>query len=230
MKALFRLCGLVLLSVGLPAAHGQLAPPLKVASISIQHIGPGQASDEFIRANIRVKVGDPYRTAAVDDDVHSLYATGLFYNIRITDQITNDGVALTYIVQYKPKLTQIKFEGNQRYKDSKLRKKLTSKVGAPLDERKLFTDCQEIQKLYQKKGYPGTRVKYVVNIDENAGRGTATFVVTESPKIRIEDVEFVGARAFTERKLRHVIKTRRHWMFSWITGSGVFKDEQFEDD
>jgi outer membrane protein insertion porin family len=230
MKALFRLCGLVLLSVGLPAAHGQLAPPLKVASITIQHIGPGQASDEFIRANIRVKVGDPYRTAAVDDDVHSLYATGLFYNIRITDQITNDGVALTYIVQYKPKLTQIKFEGNQKYKDSKLRKKLTSKVGAPLDERKLFTDCQEIQKLYQKKGYPGTRVKYVVNIDENAGRGTATFVVTESPKIRIEDVEFVGARAFTERKLRHVIKTRRHWMFSWITGSGVFKDEQFEDD
>jgi outer membrane protein insertion porin family len=69
-----------------------------------------------------------------------------------------------------------------------------------------------------------------LNIDENAGRGTATFEVTESPKIRIEEMEFVGARAFPQKKLRKAIKTRRHWMFSWITGSGVLKDEQFEDD
>src|SRR5204862_718042 len=31
-------------------------------------------------------------------------------------------------------------------------------------------------------------------------------------------------------ELRKVIKTKKHWMFSWLTGRGVFKDEQFEDD
>ena len=187
-------------------------------------------SDELIRANIRVKAGDPYRVAAVDDDVRSLYATGLFYNIRVTDEIIAEGVVVTYIVQGKPRLTDIKFSGNTKYKDAKLRKKLTSKVGEPLDEQKLFTDTQEILKMYQKAGYPGTQVKYVPSIDENAGRGSATFQIIESPKIRITDVEIVGANAFSERKLRKVIKTRRHWMFSWITSSGVFKDEQFEDD
>jgi outer membrane protein insertion porin family len=230
MKFLFRVCGLLLLLVCQPAAWGQFGSSLKVAQTEIKHVGPTQASDDLIRANIRVKPGDLYRTAAVDDDVRNLYATGFFYNIRVTTDTGTNGVVVTYIVQGKPKLTDIQFQGNTKYKDAKLRKKLSSKAGDPLDERKLFTDSQEIQKLYQKAGYPGTQVKYVLSIDENAGRGAATFEITESPKIRINDVEFVGAQAFSEGKLRKVLKTRRHWMFSWITGSGVFKDEQFEDD
>ena len=236
MKLLFRLCGLLLLWSWLPAARGQFSSPpnsssLKIAKIEIKHVEKvPSVSDEMVRANIRVKVGDPYRTAAVDDDVRGLYATGQFYNIRVTDETTADGVILTYILQGNPLLAEVRFEGNTKFSNAKLRKKLTSKTGVALVESKLFTDSQEIQKLYQKKGYPGTQVKYVLNIDENAGRGTATFQVTESPKIRVTDVEFIGAQAFSESKLRKSIKTRRHWMFSWITGSGVFKDEQFEDD
>ena len=43
-------------------------------------------------------------------------------------------------------------------------------------------------------------------------------------------MDFVGAKAFPQKKLRKVIKTRKHWMFSWLTGSGVFKDDQFDED
>ena len=229
MKFPFRFCGLIFLLVWLPAVQGQFMP-LKVAKVQIQYVGPSTVSEELIRANIRVKPGDPYRAAAVDDDVRNLYATGLFYNIRVTDQSTADGVTLTYVVQPKPKLTDIRFQGNSKYKDAKLRKKLVSKVGEPLDDRKLFTDAQEIQKRYQKAGYPGTLVKYIPSIDENSGRGSVTFAITESPKIKVDDVKFDGATAFSQGKLRRVLKTRRHWMFSWITGGGVFKDDQFEED
>ncbi|MFO1478402.1 MAG: outer membrane protein assembly factor BamA [Verrucomicrobiota bacterium] len=233
MKFLSRVLGFFLALLCLPTAQAQFLPAsasLKVAKIEIKHVGPAQVSDDLIRANIRIKTGDVYRAMAVDDDIRNLYATGLFYNIRVTDETTAAGVVLTYLLQAKPKLTEIRFAGNTKFSDNKLKKKVTSKVGEPLDERKLFTDCQSIQDMYQKKGYPGTQVKYVPNIDETAGRGSVTFQVTESPKIRIEDVEFVGANAFTERKLRSVLKTRRHWWLSWLTGSGVFKDEQFEDD
>ena len=100
-----------------------------------------------------------------------------------------------------------------------------------MNARKLFTDAQDIQKLYQKKGYPRSEVKYTFTIDENAGRATATFRDQgKDPKVKIIKVEFVGAQAFSEKKLRKVIKTRAHWMFSWITGSGVLKDEQFDED
>ena len=69
-----------------------------------------------------------------------------------------------------------------------------------------------------------------MNIDELAGRGTVTFEITETPKIKIKQVEFIGAAAFPQKTLRKEIKTRQHWMFSWITGSGVFKEDEFEDD
>src|SRR5664280_3334091 len=100
MKLLFRLCGGLLLLAWLPVASGQLSPP-KVAKVELKHVGPATANDELIRANIRVKPGDPYRTAAVDDDVRELYATDLFSDIRVTDETSPDGVLLTYIVVEK---------------------------------------------------------------------------------------------------------------------------------
>ncbi|HET7625422.1 MAG TPA: outer membrane protein assembly factor BamA [Verrucomicrobiae bacterium] len=228
MKSLFRLFGL-LLFLSLSSAWAQTSV-YKVSKIDIKHVGPAKASDELIRANIRVKVGDPYLPAAVDDDVRNLYATGQFYNIRVAVNPNTNGLELTYVLQGKPRLTEISFQGNTKYSDRKLRKKLTSKIGEPLDEQKLFTDCREIQKMYQTAGYPGTEVKYVLNIDANAGTGTATIEIKESQKIRIVDVVFVGAHAFSQKELRKVLKTRRHWMFSWITRSGVFKEDQFQDD
>lgn len=229
MKVLLRLCGFLLLLAGAPGAWAQLSAA-KVARIEIQHVGPPSVSDALIRANIRVKPGDTYLPEAVNDDIRSLFATGLFYNVRVSSSNAPDGIVLTYIVQGNPRLTEIKFHGNKKFNEAKLRKTISAKVGEPFNERKLFTDDQEIQKLYQKKGYPRTEVKYTYTIDENAGRASATFEIKESPKIRIVAVEFRGAQAFPQKRLRKVIKTRRRWMFSWITGSGVLKDEQFEED
>jgi outer membrane protein assembly factor BamA len=97
----------------------------------------------------------------VDDDVRTLYSTGLFYNIRVAEERTPLGVSLIYVVQGKPTLTDIRFEGNKKYSGRKLLRKVTSKTGEPLNEQKLFTDSQEIQKMYQKAGYQKTEVKAV---------------------------------------------------------------------
>src|SRR6516165_11877231 len=206
MKVLLRLWGLCLLLAWPPMVPAQLSA-IKISKVEIQHVGPASVGDELIRANIRVKAGDNYLPAAVDDDVRNLYATGLFYNVRVAAANSPDGMVLTYIVQGNPRLTEIKFQGNKKFTDAKLRKTASAKVGEPFNERKLFTDSQEIQKLYQKKGYPRTEVKYTFTIDENAGRATATFEIKESPKVRISDVEFVGAQAFTQKRLRKIIKT-----------------------
>src|SRR5437773_12575165 len=99
---------ILFLSLASTPARAQVSG--KISKIEIKHIGPASVSDELIRANIRVKVGDPYLRTAVDDDVRNLYATGLFYNIRVADEITPEGVALIYGVQGNPRLTEIKFQ------------------------------------------------------------------------------------------------------------------------
>ena len=220
----------MLLLAWLPKSSGQGASD-RLSQIVVTNIGPPAASDELIRANIHVKVGDPYVRASIDDDVRNLYTTGFFHNIEVNEKRTDSGIILTYILEGKLKLTAIKYEGNTKYDDRKLLKKVSSKIGEPVDERKLFTDTQEIQKMYEKAGYPHTVVKYELrNINENAGTASVAFIIQEGSKIKIVEVDFIGAHAFTQKKLRKVVKTRKHWMFSWLTRSGVFKDEQFEDD
>ncbi len=230
MKLFFRLFGIWLLLGGASAVWAQPAGP-KIDRVDVKFIGPASVSEQFVRSNIRLKAGDIYFPSATQDDIQTLYTTGQFYNIRVTaDQANDGGVVLTYHVQARPRVTDIKIEGNKKVSTSKIRKKITVKTGQPLDEQKLFTDTQEIRKLYEKYGRAGTQVKYVLNIDENAGRGTVTFEIAEAVKIKIDRIQFIGAAAFSQKALRGELKTKRHWMWSWLTGNGVFKEDEFEDD
>jgi outer membrane protein insertion porin family len=231
MKLFLRLLGIWLLLGCARVAWAQPAGPA-VDRVDIKYVGPASVSEQFVRANIRLKAGDLYRSNLTEDDVHSLYGTGQFYNIRVTvDPADDGGVVVTYIVQARLRITDIKIAGNKKLNDSKIRKKITVKAGEPLDEQKLFTDVQEIKKLYEKYGYPETQVKYVFDtFDEEAGRASVTFQIVESQKIKITRVEFIGASAIPQKELRKQIKTRAHWTFSWLTGSGVFKQDDFDDD
>ncbi|HTA95320.1 MAG TPA: POTRA domain-containing protein, partial [Verrucomicrobiae bacterium] len=230
MKLFFRLFGIWLLLGCAQLAWSQTSGP-KIDRVDVKYVGPASVSEQFIRSNIRVKAGDIYHPNSTQDDIHSLYGTGQFYNIRVTSDAADDGgVNLTYIVQVCPRITEIKLDGNKELSDSKLRKKIKSKIGDPLDEQKLFTAVQDIKKLYEQDGYPETQVKYVLSIDEAAGRGSVTFEIAEAQKIKITKIEFIGATNFPQKELRKQIKTKAHWTFSWLTGSGVFKEDDFDDD
>jgi len=230
MKFFSRLFAIWLLLGCSSAAWSQTTGP-KIDRVDVKFVGPASVSEQFVRANIRLKAGDIYRPNNTEDDVHALYGTGQFYNIRVTvDPAADGGVILTYLVQVRPRISEIKIEGNKKLSDAKLRKKITAKVNEPLDEQKLFTDAQEMQKLYEKNGHPDTQVKYVLNIDENAGRGAVTFEITESPKVKITQVEFIGAAAFPQKELRKQLKTKQRWMWSWLTGRGTFKQDDFDAD
>ncbi|HZF01163.1 MAG TPA: outer membrane protein assembly factor BamA [Methylomirabilota bacterium] len=231
MKFLLRFIAILLLLGCAHIASAQTSGP-KVNRVDIKYVGPTNVSQQFIRSNIRLKAGDIYTPNLTEDDVHSLYATEQFYNIRVSADPQDDGgIVVTYTVQTRLRISDIKVEGNTNLSTSKIRKKITVKAGKPLDEQKLFTDTQEIKKLYEKYGYPGTQVKYIFDsMDETAGRASVTFQITEAPRIRITDVEFVGATNFPQKELRKQLKTRRHWMFSWISHSDRFKEDQFDDD
>ena len=46
------------------------------------------------------------------------------------------------------------------------------------------------------------------DIDEAPGAATVTFEIVEGPKIKITQIEFIGAAAFPQKELRKQIKTR----------------------
>ena len=205
----------------------------KVQKITLQHIGQPAASDTLIRANIRLKQGDIYTLKSTDDDIHNLRNTGFFEKVNVSDKVVDGGVEVIYTLVAKPFVTEILFEGNtggRKFRESRLRKKIRSRTGETLSRPIIFSDTRAILKEYQKGGYHQAEVDYEVRHDESLGQAIVTFQIDPGPKVRIEDIVFGDAVAFTSRELRKVLKTRRRWFMSWLTGSGKFETEQWDED
>ena len=162
------------------AANQDSTPPRPVAKILVTHILQPQAvSEEQILAIISIKPGDIFNEQAVNRDVRNLYNTGLFYNIRVANSASDEGVTLNYVVQEKPRISRIRFAGNTKFAGTDLAKLLSSRVDESLDARTLFYDTERIKELYLKSGLSDAEVKFVSNINEDVGMGEVTFEIAE---------------------------------------------------
>ena len=130
-------------------AWGQISGPAPrarlVQKIIIQHEGQPAASEELIRANIRLKAGGPYSLNASDDDIHNLRNTGFFENVYVTNKQVAGGVEVTYTLVGKPVVTEILFEGNtggRKFKEKKLLKKIRSRTGETFNRPRIFSAYQ----------------------------------------------------------------------------------------
>ena len=89
-----------------------------------------------------------------------------------------------------------------------------------------------VRELYAEKGYQYAQVK--PEIKEVAG-GPKTihlsFNITEGPKVRIDDIEFLGNQAVSDSTLGRKMKENKgRGFFGFITGGGTFKEDKFAED
>ena len=208
---------------------GNFGPSVK--EIEVVYAGPKSVNKSVILSNMRTTVGQPYSPAAVEDDVRNLYATGLFVNLRISDEPLGDGVKVIVAVQPKPLVKEILMNGYSAIKESRLRKEIKSKPGDPLSEQQVADDAQKIRDYYQSKGFNNIQVTYKIDVNEEFGRAVVAFTINEGAKAYITEVDFVGNKAFGEKELRKVFrKIRKKNFFSFINKSGLYKDDDFQED
>jgi outer membrane protein insertion porin family len=231
-------CALALLVIGAPLARAQTAtpaaeagPPPKVASVAIKFIGIANISEQIVRANVQVRAGVDFDEAAIDRDIRSLYRTGLFEFIEVKrEELPDKTVNLVFEITPKFRVQAVKFEGNKEFKSIRLEKETSIKTNSPLDEHLVKGDAEKLHEFYQKKGYNQAQITYDIQRDRATGYGTVIFKIREGEKVRIRDIRFVGNNHIKAARLRGQMDTKRWWMFSWMTGSGMFKDDDFEDD
>jgi outer membrane protein insertion porin family len=201
-----------------------------VRQIEIQYAGPATLSRQRILSNMKTTVGQPYSELTVEDDVRSLYATGLVTNVRIYGEPLPDGVKVIVVVQTRVTLTEVTIQGNQIVNTKRLRRELNLKTGSPLDEQALETARQKLVDLYQKRGYPDTDVQYKVDVNEDRGTARVIFAVSEGQKSLIKTIRFVGNTALTSKRLRKEMKTKENNLLGFVTGAGRLNNQQLDGD
>ena len=226
------------LIIGAPLARAQIETPAaeatpqkKVAAVAVKFIGLANVSEQIVRANIQVRAGTDYDEAAIDRDIRSLYRTGLFEFIEVKrEELPDKSVNLVFEITPKFRVQAVHFEGNKRYKTGRLEKEISTKTNSSLDEHTVKADAEKLHEFYQKHGFNQAQVSYNIERDRNVGFGTVIFKIREGDRVRIADIRFTGNNHVKAKRLRKEMETKRWWMFSWLTGSGVYEDDQFEDD
>lgn len=203
----------------------------RVGKITVKFLGTANVSEEIVRANMQVKEGGELDDAMIDRDIRALYRTGLFEFIEVKRESVGDGV-FNLVVEVTPKfrVLAVRFEGNKKVKASRLEKEVKTRPNTSLDERQVKEDSEKLRDYYQKAGYNQVSVNYTIERDRTSGFGTVIFNIREGHKVKIADIRFVGNEHIKARRLRKEMETKKWWMFSWLTGNGRFKDDQFEDD
>jgi outer membrane protein insertion porin family len=228
----------VALLMGAPSVWAQTgvpppeATPLKkVGKVTVKFIGVAIVGEQVVRANIQVREGSEFDDPVIDKDIRTLYRTGLFEFIEVKrEELPNNVVNLVFEITPKYRVQAIKFQGNKVMNAKELEKEIKTKPNSALDERGVKTDAESLHEFYQKKGFNQAQITYTIERDRSTGYGTVIFKIREGTKVRIADIRFTGNNHIKAKRLRGEMDTKRWWMFSWLMGTGKFKDDEFEDD
>jgi outer membrane protein insertion porin family len=221
---------LLALSGGLAQAQA-VGSNYTVGSLNLKFIGSANVNEQLVLANMRVRQGADLDDTMIDQDIRSLYKTGLFEFIEVKRDVRPDHtVNLVFELTPKFRVLSVRYDGNVKVKSRRLDKEIKTKTNSPLDERQVKEDVTKIREYYQKSGYNQIKVSYSIDRNRATGFGTVTFKIEEGAKVKITRVNFIGNDHVKTGKLRKVMETRKWNIFSWITGSGRFKDDKFEDD
>jgi outer membrane protein insertion porin family len=212
-----------------PGVHGQGAPIIR--SIDVQYSGPATVSKERILAQIRTAVGQPYSDSTVEEDIRNLYKTGTVENVRIFAQPESDGVKVIVAVKTRPVIRELVIDGAQRVSAKKLRKDISVRLNAPVNEDELQKARQKIFDIYQSKGFTDVTVDFRTEpIDESKGTARVIYTVNEGAKGAVKQIQFEGNEHFSERMLRKQMKTRGKSLVAFIDKSGRLDEVQFQQD
>ncbi len=179
-----------------------------------------------ILAKIKTRVGQEYLQTIISDDVKRLYSTGYFSDVSVDRQDYEDGFRVIITVEEKPIVEKVTFSKTRYIKGHALLSKIQTRQGKFLDPKALKDDVNTIQELYAKKGLTNVTIEVETKKDEVSNKAKIHFIITEGGQIRIKQINVYGNKAFGQKAIIRVIKTRAKTFFN----SGFLNEDILKED
>lgn len=196
---------------------------------NVRVVGQRRVEESAIRIHLSQQSGAALDEKLVDADVKAVYRMGFFETVWVTTEPAAGGVALSYHVTERPYIAGVVFKGNDNVDVKDLEAVVGVRPRTVFDPQKAWEGVREAKNTYAGEGYPDAQVDYALDVDEE-GLATVKYHIVEGNKVLVKDIEFEGVKAFSQRKLRGVMTTRRKWILSRLTGAGILKREELETD
>jgi outer membrane protein insertion porin family len=199
----------------------------KIAKIEIK--GNRKIETSAIIAQIKSKVGNHFFEAEIADDIKRIFKMGFFLDVTAESMSTPEGKVITFSVQEKGLISEIKISGNKALSKDDIQEVLTIKTRQSLNQEKIKADVGKIKTLYDSKAYYNAEINDKVERDgEKDFR--VIFDIKENDKLYIKSIIFEGNEAYSSKELKNMMSTSEHGIFSFINDSGLLKRDQLKQD
>src|SRR5262249_44376659 len=139
------------------------------------------------------------------------------------------GPQIVVTVVEAPVLNRVVFEGNKRLKDEQLNQEIQSKPRGTFSRAAVQADVQRILEIYRAAGRYDIRVDpKIIELPNN--RVDLVFEITEGAKTTVKRIVFQGNKAFSDRRLRDVIKTAETGILSFLKSNDLYDRDRIEAD
>ncbi len=203
--------------------------PFVVKDIRVEGLQRTEAGTVF--NYLPVKVGEKLSEERAAQAIRALYATGFFKDVRLEV----DGGVLVVVVDERPAIGSIEFEGNSAFDGDNLRKGLRDAgiiESRILDRALLERAEQELKRQYLNRSYYGaTIVTEITPLERN--RVALKFKIVEGEIAAIKQVSITGNKVFSESDLKGQISARpKHWFppVNWLSKGHEYSKPKLQGD
>lgn len=199
------------------------APEGVVQAIEVR--GNQRIEADTVRSYMLLQPGDAYDADRQDRSLKSLFATGLFRDVRIT----REGGRVVVTVVENPLVNRVAYEGNRKLSDSNLNNEVQLRPRSVFTTQQVQADRQRILDAYARRGRFATTVEpKIIELDQN--RVDVVFEIHEGDAALVARINFVGNRSFSDSRLREVVATREQAWYRFFSSSDQFDPDRLAFD
>jgi len=199
--------------------------------------GNVRVSDSAFFNSLKIKTGDPYDEAAIQEEFRRLWDLGLFDDINVESRRREGDVYdLIFHVRDRPLIGTVSFVGMKAVTEANIQERLNQtkaevRRGQPVDFSLLRKAEAAIQQLLGEKGYLEARVRARLT-PTTQGQREVTFDIREGSKTKIKEINFTGNHLFTDKRLRKMLKLTKQafWLTSWASSKTLYHPAKFDQD
>ena len=210
-----------------PAAAQDAEEQIRTVEVRVK--GNKYKETDAIKREIGLKPGHIFTMAQVRRDVRNIWRMGAFEDIKVSVDEAPKGVIVTYIVKEKPTIRKIIVGGNKELDLDKINETLNLKPGTLLDVPKVKKNARKIREAYVDKGFYLAEVDYEI-LRVKGDKVDIRFKIEEGNKVVIRSIRFIGNKSIPDDELKSHIRTQEGGFFSFLTSSGTYKEEHFNQD
>lgn len=187
--------------------------------------GAERIEESTIASYMDLKVGDEITASSTDRALKSLFSTGMFADVSLTE---SDGVISVNVVE-NPVINEIVFEGNDKIEDQELLGEIQMRERQVFSKTKVQSDVNRLYQIYRRQGRFSVLIEpKIIKLDQN--RVNLVFEIQEGDVTKVKSIRFVGNKKYDDDKLRSTISTKETAWYKVLSSDDRYDPDRLSYD